>query len=195
MLWGREQIVGNHGTEQKATFKGQCYTNCLRIQSCRKGILLQWNSGHKKEKASLWEMWENEGKLAICISKSLALGCFSLVNINAITDHWCCKASPPTSAIPWMPVKRMTLKCFMAMTNHYLSGLFDWSSIILCLLQRLGVIDVGTQAITASHDATIQFCSTTKRSGTCQNIIPNIWLMPCAFSGIQSQWPKETTAV
>ena len=34
------------------------------------------------------------------------------------------------------------------------SGLLNSSGIILYLLQRLKVIDVGIQAITASHDAT-----------------------------------------
>ena len=51
----------------------------------------------------------------------------------------------------------MTFKWFVAMTNHYVGGLFDSSDITLYLLQRLKVIDVGTQASTASHDAMIQF--------------------------------------
>ena len=41
---------------------------------------------------------------------------------------------------------------------------------------------MGTQAVTASHDATIQFRSVTKRTGTNQYRILNVWLMPCAFT-------------
>ena len=74
-------------------------------------------------------------------------------------------------------------KWFVVFANHYVSGLFDSSGIILYLLQRPGVIDVNTQAITASHDAMIQFRSATKRTGTYQYIPLNIWLMPCAFPG------------
>ena len=67
------------------------------------------------------------------------------------------------------------------MTNHYVSGLFDSSGILLHQLQR--VIDVGTQAVTASHDAMIQFCPATKRTGMYQYIILNVWLMPCTLPG------------
>ena len=42
----------------------------------------------QKEKISLWETWEIEGKLAIQIPKSLALECFLLFNVNVLTDHW-----------------------------------------------------------------------------------------------------------
>ena len=72
----------------------------------------------------------------------------------------------------------------MAINNHYVSGFFDSSGIILYLLQGLGVIDVGTQAVTASHDAMIQFAQQQKvYMYVSIPIILNIWLMPCAFPG------------
>ena len=73
------------------------------------------------------------------------------------------------------------------MTNHYVSELLDSFGIILYVLQRLGVIDVGTQAITASHNAKSQFCLATVITGTYQCIILNKWLMPCAFPGTQNE--------
>ena len=77
--------------------------------------------------------------------------------------------SPPTSVMAWVPVERKTFKLFVAMTtNYYVSRLFDSSGTILYLLQRLVLIDVGTQAITASHDAMTQFCSATKRTSMYQ---------------------------
>ena len=63
----------------------QCYTKCnLKSQHCWRGRYLQWNPSHREEKISKWEMWEIEVKLAISVSKSLALGFFSLVTINAV---------------------------------------------------------------------------------------------------------------
>ena len=45
----------------------------------------------------------------------------------------------------------------MAVTNHYVSRIFDSAGMILYLLSTLGAIEVGTQAVTASRDATSQF--------------------------------------
>ena len=75
------------GQSKKAMFKGQCWTNSV------------WEGGVVEEKGAcngisatngLTKTWEIEGKLALYVSKSLALGCCSLVNINAVTEHWCC---------------------------------------------------------------------------------------------------------
>ena len=79
----------------------------------------------------------------------------------------------------------------MAMSNQYVSGLFDSSGKALYLLQRLGVIGVGTQAVAASHDAMIQFCTATKRTGMYQYIILNKWLMPFAFPGAQKPMTRS----
>ena len=103
------------------------------------------------------------------------------------------RLSPPASVIAWVPVQRMTFKWFVAINNHYVDGLFNSSGLILYLLQRVGVIDVGTQAVTPSHYATIQFCSATKRTGTYQYIILNVWLMPCAFQIHKNQLREATT--
>ena len=65
--------------------------------------------------------------------------------------------SPPTSVIAHVSFQRMICQWFVVMTDHYVSGLLIFIGIILFLLQRLGVIEVGTQAITASHNAMIQF--------------------------------------
>ena len=89
--------------------------------------------------------------------------------------------------IVWVSVQTMTFKWFVAMTSHHVSGLFDSSGIILYLLQRHGLIDVGTQVVIASHDAMIQFSTPTKRTGMYQYIILSVWLMPWAFQVYKHQ--------
>ena len=95
--------------------------------------------------------------------------------------------SPPTPVIAWVAVQRMTFKWFVAMTSHYVTGLFESLGIILYKLQRLGLIDVDTRAFTAGHDALIQFSFATKGTGRYQYVLVNMWLMPCAFPSTQNQ--------
>ena len=76
------------------------------------------------------------------------------------------------------------------MTSHYVSGLFDSSGIIVYVLQRLGLIDVGAEAVTTSHNVTIQFSSATKTTGMYHYIILNVWLMPWAFQLHKHHWPE-----
>ena len=72
-----------------------------------------------------------------------------------------------------------------AMTNHYVSEIFHSPGILLHQLQR--VVDLGTLTVTASHDAIIQFCPTTKRTGMYQYIIQNVCLMPCTLLDTHTQ--------
>ena len=50
---------------------------------------------------------------------------------------------------------------------------------------------MGTQAITATHDAMIQFCSATKRTSMYQYITLNVWLIPCAGTEISMIRSKD----
>ena len=98
-----------------------------------------------KKKTSLWEMWEIEGKIALHIPKSLALGYFP----------------PPTlcAVISRVPVWRMTFRWFVAMTNHYVSGLFDSSGICLYQSQRVSdwCVHLSWYCKSWCHDSVLPF--------------------------------------
>ena len=82
------------------------------------------------------------------------------------------------------------IRWFIAMTNHYVSGLYGSSGVLLHQLQR--VIDEGTQAVTGSHDAMIQFCPATKRTSMYQYVILNVWPMPCTLPATHTKKQKGT---